>query len=69
MHDAFNITLLSLATVLIPAFVLWMERQERLGKPTLVPNSLWRNSAFVSICLIVLLSWAVVQSMELFLSL
>lgn len=69
LRDAPNIALLSIAAALIPAFIFWMGRQERLGKPALIPNSLWRNIAFTAICLMVLLSWAVIQSMEFFLSL
>ena len=46
-----------------------MRRQERQGKPALIPNSLWANLPFTTICILVLLSWAVVNSMELFFSL
>jgi hypothetical protein len=64
-----NIVLLCFAAALIPAFIFWMNRQERLGKPALIPNSLWKNSAFSTICIMVLLSWAVLNAMEYFLSL
>ncbi|GFF61669.1 putative transporter [Aspergillus lentulus] len=64
-----NIALLCIATALLPAFLFRMNRQEKLGKPALIPNSLWRNSAFTSICLMVLLSWAVLNGMETILSL
>ena len=64
-----NIIFLCVAVALIPFFIFRMSRQEKLGNPTLIPNSLWRNVAFTSICLTVLLSWATCQSMELFFSL
>ena len=64
-----DIAFLCIAVALIPLFVFWMNRQENLGRPALIPNRLWRNVAFTSISLTVLLSWAVCQSMELFFSL
>lgn len=64
-----NITLLCFAAALVPAFIFWMNRQEKLGKPALIPNSLWKNSAFSTICVMVLLSWAVMNAMEYFFSL
>lgn len=64
-----NATLLSFSLALVPAFVFWVGRQEELQKPALVPNSIWKNKAFTTICLMVLLSFAVMQSMELFVSL
>lgn len=39
-----------LSLVLFLVFVLWVGRQERLGKPTIVQNSLWLNYIFTSIC-------------------
>lgn len=69
MRHPQNITLLCIAVLEIPAFVVWMHRQKSLGRPALIPNSLWKNAAFTAICIMVLLSWAVVQSMEWFLSL
>jgi hypothetical protein len=64
-----NIALLCLAIALLPVFLFWMNRQEKLGRPALIPNSLWRNSAFTSICLMVLISWAVLNGTETILSL
>lgn len=34
-----------------------MARQERLHRPALIPNSLWRRRAFTSICINVFLIW------------
>ena len=68
-QDSSKIVLLIIATAMVPAFIFWMSRQERLNKPALIPNSLWKNTSFLKICVLVLLSWAVLQSMGWFLSL
>lgn len=52
-----NIACISIAVALIPAFVLWVGRQESLGRPAIIPNSLWRNKVFTSICIDVFLTW------------
>jgi len=64
-----NIAILSMSLALIPSFVFWMARQERLQRPALVPNSIWKNKAFTCVCLMILLVYAVMQTMELFASL
>lgn len=35
----------------MPAFAIWVHRQEKLGNAVLIRNSLWRNKAFTSICI------------------
>jgi hypothetical protein len=69
IRKATNIALLSLSLILVPAFIAWMHRQERLQKPALIPNSIWKNAAFTSVCIMVILSNAVMNCMELFCSL
>jgi MFS family permease len=64
-----NIGLLCVSALAIPAFIFWMKRQERAGKVALIPNSIWKNRAFSSVCVMILLSIAVMNSMELFCSL
>ncbi|KAL5352327.1 hypothetical protein ACLOAV_002274 [Pseudogymnoascus australis] len=64
-----NIALLCLAALLIPMFAFWMNLQEKHGCPALVPNSMWHNKAFTCMCLMVVLIWATLQCMRLFLSL
>ncbi|EME81200.1 uncharacterized protein MYCFIDRAFT_4807, partial [Pseudocercospora fijiensis CIRAD86] len=59
-----SIAMLSLAFGLIPAFVLWFGRQERLGRPAIIPNSLWRNKIFTTICVAVFLTWGTFNSVE-----
>ncbi|KAK1998054.1 integral membrane protein [Colletotrichum falcatum] len=64
VREPTQIVLLSIATALVPTFVWWMWRQEKLGKPALIPNSLWKTAAFSSICAMVFLTWAMIQSLE-----
>ena len=69
IRQSTNVALLSISAALVPAFIFWVGRQEKLHKPALIPNSIWKNKAFTTICLMVLLSFAVMQTMELFVSL
>lgn len=64
--DALNIALLVVAIVLMPAFVFWVARQERLGRPAIIPNSLWRNTPFTATCVAVFFTWAVFNSFQYF---
>jgi fucose permease len=52
--------------VLVPAFVFWVGRQERLGRPAVIPNSLWRSRIFTCICVGVFATWGVFNSVESF---
>jgi MFS family permease len=61
--------MLPISVILIAAFPMWMGYRKRHGKPALIPNSLWANTAFTSTCIMVLLSYGVMNSMELFSSL
>jgi Na+/melibiose symporter-like transporter len=45
-------------------FVLWQEYQERRGKPTLIRNSLWKNTSFTSICINVFIIWGSFNGFE-----
>jgi Na+/melibiose symporter-like transporter len=64
IKSALNITLLCLSALLLPAFVLWAARQERLGKPVLIPNSLWRKPSFTATCVMVFFTWAVFNAFQ-----
>jgi len=64
-----NITILTLALLLFPTFFLWMHHQKKANKVALIPNNLWTKIPFLAISLMVLLQWAVVQSMEVYFSL
>lgn len=46
-----------------------MRHRERTNKPALVPNKLWKNIPFTSTCIMVALSYGVMNSIELFSSL
>lgn len=56
--------MLSIAVALIPVFVLWVGRQERLGRPAIIPNSLWRNRIFTTVCVMVFCIWGAFNSLE-----
>lgn len=60
------IVILCLAVAALPSFVAWSHYQVKGGRPALIPNSLWRNASFSSICATIALSNAVINSMELF---
>ncbi|KAL8396463.1 hypothetical protein RB594_008798 [Gaeumannomyces avenae] len=69
IRSATTISLLILSLALLASFPFWMGRRERAGRPALVPNSLWGNVPFTTICVLVAISWGTVNSMELFSSL
>ncbi|EPS36792.1 hypothetical protein H072_9687 [Dactylellina haptotyla CBS 200.50] len=69
MKSPGNIVMLTISLALIPVFIMWERRKEKSQKQALIPNSLWKNAVFTSICLMILFSYAVVNSMELFCSL
>ncbi|KAF4629719.1 hypothetical protein G7Y89_g8419 [Cudoniella acicularis] len=64
-----NVAILCLAILLIPTFFLWMHRQQRNGGVALIPNKLWTRLPFLTICVMVLLQYAVIQSVEVYFSL
>lgn len=67
--EARTIALLAIAVALIPCFILWVGRQEKLGRPAIIPNSLWRNRIFSVICVGVLVTWGVFNALESYLTL
>ncbi|KAI8295888.1 Drug resistance protein [Colletotrichum sp. SAR 10_98] len=69
LSDASNIALLVVAVVLLVAFPIWMDFQVKKNRPALVPNRLWRNAAFTSICVSIFLSWAALNSIQYFIML
>ncbi|KAK4504447.1 hypothetical protein PRZ48_005363 [Zasmidium cellare] len=69
IKTATGIALLVISLVLVPAFIAWMHFQEKRGKPALIPNSMWKNSAFTSVCLMIMLSSSVNSCLEIFCSL
>ena len=54
---------------MVPIFILWIDRQERLNRPAIIPKSLWRNKVFTSICISVFLTWGAFNAVESILTL
>jgi hypothetical protein len=69
IREPTTLGLLITAILLVPAFVVWVGRQERLGRPAIIPNSLWRNRVFSVICLGVFITWGVFNAIETYLTL
>ena len=52
------IALLVIAALLIPFFIFWEGRQEKLNRPVVLPNSVWRRGEFTAVCVAVFLTWS-----------
>ncbi|OCL08656.1 MFS general substrate transporter [Glonium stellatum] len=59
-----TIVLLVASVMLVPVFILWVARQERLNRPAIIPNSLWQNKVSTSICISVFLTWGAFNAVE-----
>ncbi|GKT50818.1 efflux pump terJ [Colletotrichum spaethianum] len=64
MKKAENIALLATSAVLAGGYIAWVERQERLGRPAVIPNSLWKNHTFTGICVSVFMVWGAFNATE-----
>lgn len=69
IREPTTLGLLITAVILIPAFIIWVGRQERLGRPAIIPNSLWRNRIFSVICVGVFITWGIFNALETYLTL
>ncbi|KAI4705608.1 hypothetical protein J4E81_000492 [Alternaria sp. BMP 2799] len=69
IRSAETASLLTISILLLCAFPAWMHYRERRGKTALVPNKLWNSLPFTSTCIMVALSYGVMNSIELFSSL
>ncbi|THC95567.1 hypothetical protein EYZ11_004939 [Aspergillus tanneri] len=69
IQHAQNIVLLCAAAAVIPSFLGWTRWRQKAGKSALIPNSLWKKTGFATICVVILLSWAVLNGAETILSL
>jgi MFS family permease len=58
MKQPHVIALLTVAVLLVPFFIFWEGRQERTGRPAILPNSIWRRSEFTTVCVSVFLVWS-----------
>ncbi|KAH6643991.1 major facilitator superfamily domain-containing protein [Boeremia exigua] len=66
IKEAETLSTLVLGVALIPSFILWVGRQEKLGRPAVIPNSLWRNRIFSVICAGVFIIWGTFNAVETF---
>jgi MFS family permease len=57
---------LVLSLCLMPVFAWYMDFAGRRNWPVLIPNRLWKQLPFTTVCVMVLLSYAVMQTMELY---
>lgn len=64
-----SIALLCVAGLSAIGFVYWMSHRANTGRIPLIPNSLWRNTAFTAVCVMVMLSYGALSGVEYFLSL
>ncbi|KAF2012238.1 integral membrane protein [Aaosphaeria arxii CBS 175.79] len=64
-----TLAMLVISIALVPAFILWVGRQERLGRPAVIPNSLWRNRIFTCISIGVFVIWGTFNAIETLLTL
>ncbi|KAF2431499.1 MFS transporter [Tothia fuscella] len=69
IHDVSTAVLLTLSLILLLAFPLWMHQRSRTSQKALIPNAIWKKMPFTSTCIMVALSYGVLNSMELFSSL
>ncbi len=69
IHHASTAIMLTLSLLLLLSFPVWMHRRQTRNLPALIPNSLWKKLPFTSTCIMVALSYGVMNSMELFSSL
>ncbi|KAF5234373.1 hypothetical protein FANTH_12153 [Fusarium anthophilum] len=60
---------LNLSMIMAVLFVYWMHFRVKNGQVALIPNELWKNPCFTSICITVALSFAVLNSLDLVTSL
>jgi len=58
IREAHNIALVIIAGLSLPVFIWWVGRQERLGRPAIIPNSVWRKTEFTCVCIAVFLTWS-----------
>ncbi|KAL0938322.1 uncharacterized protein CTRU02_204932 [Colletotrichum truncatum] len=69
IRKAPTIALVIIAACSIPSFIAWMHYRVKNNKTALIPNSLWRSHVFTSCCIMVLLTNALTNCMELYSSL
>ena len=66
LSDVQNIVLLVVSVLGLVAFPFYMNYRERSRKPAIIPNRLWRNASFTSICIAVFFCWAAFNAFQYF---
>ena len=66
LSDVQNIVLLVVSVLGLVAFPFYMNYQEGRRKPAIIPNRLWRNASFTSICIAVFFCWAAFNAFQYF---
>lgn len=61
-----NASLLAISLALLIAFPFWMHFRVKRGQSALIPNKLWRNAAFTTVCTSVFFCWAALNGIEYF---
>ncbi|KAL2075205.1 hypothetical protein VTL71DRAFT_147 [Oculimacula yallundae] len=64
-----TLAVFSVAVVLLPAFVFYIKRQERLGARVVLPSSVWESRVFTCLCITVFLMWGAFEAILFFLTL
>ncbi|KAK4195507.1 major facilitator superfamily domain-containing protein [Triangularia verruculosa] len=64
-----TIVLLVISVLSVPFFVGWMHYRHKKSRTALIPNALWRSGVFTSACIMVMLTNALINCMELYSSL
>ncbi|KAL9601417.1 MAG: hypothetical protein Q9179_002873 [Wetmoreana sp. 5 TL-2023] len=66
LSDVQNIVLLVISILLLVAFPFYMSHRERLQRPAIIPNKLWRNTPFTTTCIAVFFCWAAFNTFQYF---
>ena len=66
LSDVQNIVLLAVSVVGLVVFLFYMNYRERHRKPAIIPNKLWQNAPFTSICVAVFFCWAAFNAFQYF---
>lgn len=69
IREPSSVVLLAVSLVFLGTFPVWMEYQTRHGRPAIIPNKLWRNTAFTATCVAVFFCWAAFNAIEYFIML
>ncbi|KAM5342138.1 hypothetical protein ACJ41O_015169 [Fusarium nematophilum] len=64
LREPLNLVLLCLGVALLLAAAFWMRFQTRRQRPALIPNELWANVPFTSVCITVFLVWGALNASE-----